>query len=93
MKRDECGVNKDEPDCKVIQENVQKIGMGSPEIILPSKLQELDTKCRDLLIRLLNSDPKQRLHTFLALERIPMFKDFNFTAIREKTVSNYHSFK
>lgn len=56
------------------------------KIVIPDEVKDLESSCRDLLNRLLDCDPKCRLKLLLSLERIAMFKGFNFNAVRSRKV-------
>lgn len=48
---------------------------------------ELNEASKDLLRRLLEADPKHRLKSLLALQRIAFFHNYNFDDIRHMKVS------
>lgn len=56
----------------------------------PGSLPEghvLDVAAKDLLLRLLNTDPNKRLRSLRTLQSIAFYKGFNFESVREGNVS------
>lgn len=58
--------------------------------ILPEEAESLNPGSRDLLIRLLEINPKFRIKSLLALGRIAFFKGFNFEDVKHKKVGYFY---
>ncbi|RZF40462.1 hypothetical protein LSTR_LSTR000341 [Laodelphax striatellus] len=58
----------------------------SEEALTPSDVDYSDG-ARDLIQRLLNSDPQKRLRSLLSLQNIRFFKNFDFANVRTKKIS------
>lgn len=56
--------------------------------ILPEEAKSLNPESRDLLMRLLEINPKLRIKSLLALGRIAFFKGFNFEDVKNKKVGD-----
>lgn len=54
--------------------------------ILPDEAESLEAGSRDLLVRLLEVNPKFRIKSLLALGRIAFFKGYNFEDVQRKKV-------
>lgn len=57
--------------------------------ILPEEAESLNAGSRDLLLRLLEINPKFRIKSLLALGRIAFFKGFNFEDVKHKKVGDF----
>lgn len=57
--------------------------------ILPEEAESLNADSRDLLMRLLEINPKFRIKSLLGLGRIAFFKGFNFEDVKHKKVGGF----
>lgn len=55
-------------------------------ILLPEEADALPLDCKDLLLRLLEFKPETRIRSIFGLQRIAMFKGFNFDDVRKRKV-------
>ncbi|XP_058442873.1 serine/threonine-protein kinase S6KL [Malaya genurostris] len=65
----------------------KKVEHSSPKNLIPEAVATLPVEVQDLLKRLLEVKPQYRLRSVLQLQRIALYKDFNWEMVRKKQVS------
>lgn len=76
----------DEVDKLIERAKVQKSTASSK--LLPDSVNDLPADAQDLLKRLLEAKPQYRLRSLLQLQRIALYKNFNWDDVRQKKVGN-----
>ncbi|XP_065088502.1 serine/threonine-protein kinase S6KL [Ochlerotatus camptorhynchus] len=75
----------DEVDKLIERAKVQKSIASSK--LLPDSVNDLPADAQDLLKRLLEAKPQYRLRSLLQLQRIALYKNFNWDDVRQKKIS------
>lgn len=60
---------------------------GDSEDFLPEEVQHLTHEGRDVLRKLLTIEPRQRIRSVMALQRIAIYKDYNLSSKQLLSVS------
>lgn len=56
-------------------------------VILPEEADELPHDCKDLLLRLMEYKPEIRIRSIFGLQRIAMYKNFNFEDVKKRKIN------
>lgn len=54
---------------------------------MPEEADHLPHDCKDLLLRLLEFKPETRIRSIFGLQRIAMYKGFNFDDVKKRKVT------
>lgn len=60
---------------------------------LPAEIAAIPDDCKDLLRRLLDYDPKQRIRSMFKLQRIAFYMGYSFEDVKKKRVSVMEPFR
>lgn len=78
-------LNKSEDIDKLIESGKARSQTKSPKL-LPDSVSELPPQEQDLLRRLLETKPQYRLRSVLQLQRIALYKNYDWDSVRTKQV-------
>ncbi|XP_055532144.1 serine/threonine-protein kinase S6KL [Wyeomyia smithii] len=80
-------LNKSDDIDRLIKNGKVRKPIGAEPKLLPESASDLSPAEQDLLKRLLETKPQYRLRSVLQLQRIALYKNYNWDAVRTKQIS------